>query len=694
MAGKEPRGDLGWDWSLPMLQSKLQLGQRVPGARAWFAAALTALGYYFGAKLGLALTFQPHPISVLWPPNSILLAALLLVPANAWWVVIAAAFVAHLIAELQGGVPLAMVLCWFVSNSLQAVIGAGLVRAYISGPLHFERLRDLGRFIVYGAIFAPFVASFLDAAFVKLIGWGSGSYWQLWRLRFFSNVLASLILVPPIVSWAMSGGRWLREMSWPRLLEVGAFSCGLLAMSVLAFATDIPDRDWAPALLYAPLPFLLWAAVRFGLRGTSTAILGVALLSIWDAVHERGPFAGSSTQEDALSIQLFLIVVAVPLLTLAAVMAERRRVESALRASEERFARTFRFGPDAMALVRIDSGKLIDVNDRWESMFGYTRAEVLGLSTAELDLYVVQSDRAAFYAKAAAAGFVRDFEIDVRTRAGQVRRAMLNAETVDLGGVACFITLVRDITEQRPAEREAREQREQLAHLTRVGLLGGLSGALAHELNQPLTAILSNAQAGQRLLQRAPVDTEDLREIFEDIEQSDKHAGEVIKRLRALLKKGEAQRQPVDLNDVVREVLELTRVDLVACNVDVTTRMREDLPRVLGDRVQLQQVLLNLVVNACDAMGAIAVARRRLTITSRLDDLGMLRLSTADSGTGIAGTDLERLFEPFFTTKEQGLGLGLSISRSVVAAHGGRLWAEANAEGGTTFHVSLPVQKL
>ena len=693
MASDGSRDHLHWERPLAMLQSKLQLRQPVPGGRAWSAAVLAALGYYFGAKLGLSLTFQPHPISVLWPPNSILLAALLLVPVATWWVVILAAFVAHLIAELQGGVPLAMVLCWFVSNSLQAVIGAGLVRAYISGPPHFERLRDLGLFIAYGAIFAPFVASFVDAAFVRMIGWGSASYWQLWQLRFFSNVLASLMLVPPIVSWAMTGGGWLREMSWPRLVEVGAFSCGLLVVSVLAFATDVPDRDWAPALLYAPLPFLLWAAVRFGLRGTSTAILGVALLSIWDAVHGRGPFAGSLTQEHALSIQLFLIVVAVPLLTLAAVMAERRRVETALRASEERFARIFRFGPHAMALVRIDGGKLIDVNDRWESMFGYTRAEVLGLSTAELDLYVNESDRVFFYAKATTAGFVRDFEIDVRTRAG-VRRAVLTAETVELGGVPCFITLVRDITEQRQAEREAREQREQLAHLTRVGLLGGLSGALAHELNQPLTAILSNAQAGQRLLQRAPVDTEDLREIFEDIEQSDKHAGEVIKRLRALLKKGEAQRQPVDLNDVVREVLELTRADLVACNVEVTTRMQEDLPHVLGDRVQLQQVLLNLVVNACDAMGAIAVARRRLTISSGIDDLGMVRLSTADCGTGIAGTDLERLFEPFFTTKEQGLGLGLSISRSVVAAHGGRLWAEANAEGGTTFHMSLPFQGL
>jgi len=683
--------DLRSEWLVSNAQTELSSHQGALFQRVGYCFALTGLGYYLGAKLGLALTFQPHPIAVLWPPNSILLAALLLTPLRGWWIAITAAFAAHLAAELLGGVPLAMALCWFVSNSLQALIGAGLVRASIRGLPHFERLRDLGLFIAYGAFLAPFLASFLDAAFVTWNGWGTGSYWQLWRLRFFSNVLATLILVPPIVAWFSGGLGWLRTTSWRRFAEEGIFSVGLICVSWVAFAYTGADPDWSPVLLYAPLPFLLWGAVRFGLRGTSTAILFVALLSIWDAVHQRGPFAGSSSEEGALSIQLFLIVVSLPLLTLAAVMAERRRVESALRASEERFAKAFRFGPDAVAIVRIDDASLIDVNERWESLFGHMRAEVQGRTAAEINLYVNPADRDAFYAKAKTAGFVRDFEVDMRTRLGRLRRVVLNAETVELGGAPGFIILVRDVTEQRQAEREAAEQREQLAHLTRVAMLGGLSGALAHELNQPLTAILSNAQAGQRLLKKTPVDLQDLHEIFEDIEHADKRAGEVIRRLRALLKKGDAQRQPVDFSNLVHEVLELTHANLVAYNVEVITRLKEDLPRVLGDRVQLQQVLLNLIVNACDAMRSTAVARRRLTVVGAVDEVGRVRISVADCGSGLDGTDLERLFEPFVTTKEHGLGVGLSISRAVVTAHGGRLWAETNGEGGATFHVSLPV---
>jgi C4-dicarboxylate-specific signal transduction histidine kinase len=230
-----------------------------------------------------------------------------------------------------------------------------------------------------------------------------------------------------------------------------------------------------------------------------------------------------------------------------------------------------------------------------------------------------------------------------------------------------------------------------VTHLTRVAILGELSGALAHELNQPLTAILSNAQAGQRLLLREPIDLAEVREILEDIITDDMRAGEVIARLRALLKRGEAEFQLLDLNEVTTEVLELAHSELIERNVAVRTRLTPRLPGARGDRVQLQQVLLNLLLNACEAMSASKPSERTLTVSTAPDGNGLLLVSIADRGNGIPSDAADLLFEPFFTTKPH--GLGLSICRSIIAAHGGRLWAENNVDRGATFTLALPAQQ-
>jgi len=248
-----------------------------------------------------------------------------------------------------------------------------------------------------------------------------------------------------------------------------------------------------------------------------------------------------------------------------------------------------------------------------------------------------------------------------------------------------------DITRRRLAEIESERQRQELTHLTRVGILGALSGALAHELNQPLTAILSNAQAMQRFLAREPLDLVELGTALKDIVEADKRAGSVIQRLRALLKRGETLLRPLDLNKVVNEVLELAHSDLVARNVTTACRLAPDLPRVRSDRVQLQQVLLNLIVNACEAMTDTQPSERILTIVTEPGDRQSVQVCVSDRGGGIPADMLDGLFEPFITTKKHGLGLGLSICRSIVAAHGGRLWAVNDSGRGASFFVALPV---
>jgi C4-dicarboxylate-specific signal transduction histidine kinase len=231
-----------------------------------------------------------------------------------------------------------------------------------------------------------------------------------------------------------------------------------------------------------------------------------------------------------------------------------------------------------------------------------------------------------------------------------------------------------------------------MTHLMRVALLGQLSGALAHELNQPLTAILSNAQAAQRFLKGDSVDLAEMRAILDDIVEDDKRAGEVIHRLRSLLKRGEAQFQKVHMNEVVADTLKLAHGDLIARNVMVATSFADGIASVRGDRIQLQQVFLNLIINAADAVAAVAPDERRIAIDIKGSG-DQVRVSVIDHGHGIPADRMSKLFEPFYTTKPpgRGTGLGLSICYGIVAEHGGRIEVDSTPQKGSTFRVLLPV---
>jgi C4-dicarboxylate-specific signal transduction histidine kinase len=242
------------------------------------------------------------------------------------------------------------------------------------------------------------------------------------------------------------------------------------------------------------------------------------------------------------------------------------------------------------------------------------------------------------------------------------------------------------------ASAELNKLQQKLTHLTRVALLGELSGALAHELQQPLTAILCNAQAAQLITAREPLNMEELREILQEIVNDDQHAGQVIQSLRALLLCGETKFQRVDIGKMVSDVMTLARGALMERNVQVNLRIDEDVPAVHGDPIELQQVLLNLVLNACESLSDNAARDRRVEVVAGLDEEpGAVRISVLDCGRGIDTDQLERVFDPFFTTKESGLGLGLAICHSISVAHGGRLWATNRADRGAAFHFTLPV---
>jgi len=348
-----------------------------PPIRVAAYAILLSLAYYIGATLGFALTFHPHPVSTLWPPNAILLAALLLAPPRLWWVLLLAAFPAHVAVELGSGVPATMVACWFISNCCEALIGAIGIRRFSKGELRFDVLQRVGLFVLFGVFLAPVASSFIDAAFVKLIDWSADSYWQIWLMRTLSNVLAALTVVPVIIIAARTGPGFLRRISARRIAEAVLLAIGLVTVGLIAFDATGPKLGNVPAMVYAPLPFLLWAALRFGPGGLSLSLLATELLAIFGTIHEHGPFTRVSPVETVLSLQAFLILMAVPLMFMSAVITERHKTAQALRESEARYRSVVETQTELICRYKPDT-TLTFVNEAYCRYFDKSREELIG----------------------------------------------------------------------------------------------------------------------------------------------------------------------------------------------------------------------------------------------------------------------------------------------------------------------------
>ena len=293
--------------------------------------------------------------------------------------------------------------------------------------------------------------------------------------------------------------------------------------------------------------------------------------------------------------------------------------------------------------------------------------------------------------KALATGEELDVEYRITEEDGAVRWIAARGR-VDKGNGQHVLGVAVDITERKLAELRAAEDRAALRHMTRVSMLGQLSASIAHQLNQPLAAILGNAEAARKMLGRERVDLAELREICDDIVTEDNRAAEVIRRLGALYRRGDMKMEPLDLNELIRETLDLLRAELLTRHIVPRTDLATRLLTVDGGRVQLQQVLLNLILNAADAMNGIDAGARTLAVRSESTGADV-RLSVVDNGPGIAEDDLKHVFDAFWSTKPGGMGIGLAICQSIVAAHHGRITAANNAAGGATFCVSLPARR-
>jgi PAS domain S-box-containing protein len=661
--------------------------------RSILTGLLVGIAYYLAAMVGFVLTLPTHPVSTLWPPNAILLAFLLLEPRQSYWLVLLGAFPVHLAVQLQSGVPLPMILCWFISNSSEALIGAFCLRRYITGPVDFSNLRCVFLYVVFGALLAPFLSSFLDAGFVSLVGWKEQSYWQVWLTRFPSNVLAALTIPPVVLLWVSRGPRWLRDAAWHRYFEPGFLMGGLVVVSILVFNWQTPGAKMTPAFLYLPLPFLLWASMRFGAVGASTGLLIVVVGSIFGAAHGGGPFVSASPADNVFSLQMFLVAISLPIMFLAGLIEEQREKARILSESEARFRSMADSAPALIWMSDVDA-RFNFINTAWLDLTGRSFDQEMGNGWAE---GLHPEDFHCFLEKYESSFSAREeFSMEHRLRRydGEYCWILNNGvpRFASDGTFLGYIGSAIDITQRKEAETNLRHQREQLARMTRISTMGELAASLAHELTQPLTAILANAQAAERLMTAKPPDLEEIGAILKDIVNDNTRAGEIIWRMRALARKENLELCPLDLPTVVRDVAMLLHSDAILHNVRLRLDLGCGLSPVRGDRVHLQQVVLNLLLNAFDAMKDVPANEREIQLWVVAEGEETLKVGVSDCGTGVPRETLDKVFEPFYSTKHDGLGMGLAISRSIIEVHGGRLWAECNdPKPGATFYFAVPV---
>ena len=346
--------------------------------------------------------------------------------------------------------------------------------------------------------------------------------------------------------------------------------------------------------------------------------------------------------------------------------------------------------PDPLVTIS-SSGIITDVNKSTAEATGRTREELIGTDFCN---YFTDPDNARIgYQQVFAKGFVKDYPLTIRHKDGRLMDVLYNAtiyRNTD-GKIMGVFAAARDVTARKKAENDNIRLQKELLHLSRVMTMGELTATLAHELNQPLLSIRSNAQAAQRFMEKENPDLNEIKDILSDIIKDNRRASDVIIKIRALMKNSELQFAVLDINDVIREVIPLVHSDMVIKNISLITELSDNIPHARGDRMQLQEVILNLILNSFEAMKD--TDPKIIHIRTKQENDESIRVSVKDSGTGLNKKNMQNLFKPFFTTKEEGLGMGLVISRTILESHGGSIEAENNLNGGMTFHIILPVEK-
>jgi len=646
-------------------------------------------------------------------PGALVLTALLLTPAGRWWTVLAATLLGHWFATVGQPASFAAVLGSFTINTGCALVAATLMRRYVDLQWGLGALRSIGTFTLI-AFVAPLIALLGSAALFRIDApidpanpdgfIGPSIAWISWLVAVLATTLAYLTIVPvglashATLTSAFAGDSRL-VVRWTRAVEAVVLAVVVTLVSATAF-TPMPRYPVAQVIvLFAPVPLVLYAALRFGLPGAALALMITACGAMRGAALGPLPFPGSPAGTGIVVRQLVFVTVAVPFLVLAAALDERRRAAAQMVAAEARYnlatvaGHVFVYAYDPASgsvvtdsalgtLLRVPPFELQSPTWWWRQVHPEDAGSLQRTWSGRLGS-----------ANAGATESPTDFRL--LDREGHIRwfrdyAAPFHPADVDDGTV---VGTVADITALKAVEHVAEQRSRELAHVARTAVVGELAAALAHEIRQPLTAILINAQTAMRVLDTHPRDPEAVREILQQLTADGRRASEVVQRVRAFAKKGDVDRGPIDVNALLRETVQLVRHDTIRRHAEIRFALTHDSLIVVGDRVQLQQVILNLVLNALEALTDLPTGAERLVlIESTRVATHTAIITVRDTGPGIVRERQAAIFEPFITSKPNGLGVGLSIGRTIVEAHGGIIWCESDpAVGGAAFMVAIPL---
>src|SRR5215470_62 len=632
---------------------------------------------YCAARVGAMLAMGPQADWPLWLGNVLLASILLLTPRKTWPMLIVAAFLAFAVNDIQAGLTIRTRALLILSDTLDVGIAVFCLSYAFEGVPRLNSVRALAKFSLCAVILPPLIGAFFVALAI-----GKGSYWTSWRISFFSEAIVYLTLMPAILGWFGKGPAQEKE-SRANYLEAALLITGLVAFGYFAFAA--PQRYVSEATLYALVPFLLWAALRFGTTGVSSSAIAIAVLAIWGATHGRGPFVESQPLRNVLSLQLFLFFATAPFTVVAAVVEENKQ------ASEQLFRSIFENAQIGIGVFKINSQEHVS-NRALHEMLGYSEQELSG--TERWDNIVPAEERAPFarrYAELVEGKTENDeYEQHFIRRDGHILLGNSRFRLLrDSAGTPKYVVaLTEDITERRRAEAELISAKEVAETATKFK--SEFLANMSHEIRTPMNAILGMTHLALKTqltekqrdyLTKAKTAAQSLLGIVNDVLDFSKiEAGKL-----------DLEKTEFPFDSVLENLSSIVSQRVHDKNLEFLVAAQSGLPPVLvGDALRLGQVLINLVNNAVKFTehGEIVVT---VESEERLSDRIKLKFAVRDTGIGMTPEQIARLFQAFSqadtstTRKYGGTGLGLSISKRLVEMMEGNIWAESEHGQGSTF---------